>query len=232
MQLTSGRAGPAPARRRGGRSRSRAIEGAVGGCQRRLGRCGPPGLARAGARPAVRAVAHVQEAAVGGHLGQPRPTAHGALEERRVLGEPAQRVAHPLLPQPPRKHERAAAGVVREQAAMQLGARRPEAPGLEIEGERPAQGADVRLAGQQRLELRGQPVGTVPVVVVPLGDDRAPRGRAPAVALGSYALAALQAQVPDAVIGRQPARQLRRAVVDDHELAMRVVLALEVPDGL
>jgi hypothetical protein len=83
-----------------------------------------------------------------------------------------------------------------------------------------------------RLDLPAQPRRRVPVVVVPVRDQLAARLGARQVALGPDRAAAVDPQVADPRVRGDQIAHRRLAVVDDHQLGIREVLAQEVADRL
>ena len=114
--------------------------------------------------------------------------------------------------------EENAGGAARKPRTAKTGARRRQADD---------EPRDIGAPGDRGRELGRDPFRAVPIVVVPLRDDTrtAPTGRA--VALRADARPAACARSGCAGSSGQRRRGLV-AIVDDHELARRVVLALEV----
>ena len=123
--------------------------------------------------------------------------------------------------------------VADEQAAVELGPTAPEAPVGQVEHETSPEAGDVGLTAQDGGHLTAQPLGAVPVVVVPVGHDLAPGQTAGLVAHHPDAAGALAGgdMADPGILGQRPG-QPARAVLHDDQLGPGIVLAEEIGDGL
>src|SRR5688572_4053562 len=90
----------------------------------------------------------------------------------------------------------------------------------------------VGTAIEEDANLRPQPVGGHPIVVVPVHDHRATCEIAGQISLGAEDETAFESDVPDAPIGRHQIGDGIVTVIQDEQLTMSVVLAQEILDRL
>ncbi len=215
--------------------RARRVEGAVGRRQRGLLDEEPSAwvdVAAAFEPPGVSRMADIEVQPFVGELRETASLSQRALQEGRVLAERAVGVAREVLPDVAAVDEGAAADALGAQARVQVRGARPELPALEIEERDRRERHDVGRPEQKWLHLRSQSRGVVPVVVVPMRDDGSACELAGEVELLAQRCSVRCADVANAGILGQRGGECAVAVLDDHQLAVRVVLAIEVPNGL
>src|ERR1044072_2024614 len=135
-------------------------------------------------RPRVGAVAKIENQCVGREGLQARAPADCGLEKCRVFRQRRVGIAGTRAEQMAPEDKRAAVHVANKKTLMELRGAAPKFPSIQVEEGRSRQPRDVGGAGQQWRDLGGEPIGRIPIVIVPVRDDRAAGKLAGAIALG------------------------------------------------
>ena len=181
--------------------------------------------------PGVPIVAHIDAQRTPRDAAQPRTAPQGLQQEIRILPQRGIGIPPMMLPQAAPENQSAAAHVFYKQPAKQCPAAGPELgqrPGHEQHVVEPG---DIRQVVQNGRGLAAQALRAIPVVIVPMRDQFAPRHADRFIALGADAGAGRHSDAADARV-INASREVGLLLVDDDEFQRGIVLPLEVADRL
>src|SRR6267154_2203848 len=131
-------------------------------------------------------------------------------------------------PDLPVEHQRPAVYVVREEPAVESRTQAPGPPVGDRENMVSGEPADRGRPIEQRPQLSGEASGTVPIVVVPVGDAAPSREVTAAITLLPDTRTGRHPLVADARIGGKRALERGVPVVEHDELGIRDILPQEI----
>ena len=180
--------------------------------------------------PCILTVPYVNEQVGNVEASEPIAQLERLLEQRNVLGKVDVGISQSLRDQRAAKDQSAADDITAKHMATQVVAGLPEGIG-EREHARVGKSGHVGLARHDRRDLMAEPARSVPIVVVPVGDDLTPGVPAGDVTLFSDARPFGKMNVADAFLTFEEVADRFGAVVNDDELFVRVVLVEETTKG-
>jgi hypothetical protein len=177
-------------------------------------------------------VPDVDEQIIGGEALETGASVHGRHQEVGVFAQIAGRVARRMSPDRAPVHQGAASDILEEHARVQGRTAAPQFPCFELEEPVRAQPGDVGGSAADWRHLLSQARRRIPVVIVPLRDDRTARLAHSKVSFGAHRQPGRHSHTAHARIARHGVGQVGRVFVHDHQFAIGVVLGLEVGDRL